>query len=96
MSLRDRLTSDKQRARYDKNYNSFEETFTMKELEEHDEEIRADERRKFAEWLDKSYKYSLSKIVTCCVEDEDEDYYSYRYKIVSIDEILSDYENELR
>lgn len=51
MSLRDRLTSDKARARYGRNYYSMEETFTMKELEEHDKEIRADERRKCGEEL---------------------------------------------
>lgn len=42
MSLRDTLISDKARERYDRNYYSFEEAFTMKELEEHDKQIRKD------------------------------------------------------
>lgn len=73
MSLRDSLTSDKARERYDRNYYSFEETFTMKELEEHDEEIRANERKKFAEWIAGKFgvydeygnRYGFEELIEC-------------------------------
>lgn len=40
MSLRDNLKSEKAKEKYDKNQNSVETTFTQKELEEHDKQIR--------------------------------------------------------
>ena len=40
MSLRDNLKTEKAKERYDRNCNSVEITFTQKELEEHDREIR--------------------------------------------------------
>lgn len=40
MSLRDNLKTEKVRERYDKNFNSVETTFTQKELEEHDRDLR--------------------------------------------------------
>ena len=55
--------------------------------EHFEQEIRAEERRKFAEWLDKSEKYSLSKVIQCW---EDSRY--NQYLTVNIDEILSEYE----
>lgn len=41
MSLRDNLKTEKAKESYDRNCNSVEITFTQKELEEHDREIRA-------------------------------------------------------
>ena len=41
MSLRDTLKTEKAKERYDRNFNSVEITFSQKELEEHDKEIRA-------------------------------------------------------
>lgn len=40
MSLRNNLKSEKVKERYDRNQNSVETTFTQKELEEHDNQIR--------------------------------------------------------
>ena len=40
MALRDNLKSEKAKERYDKNFNSIETTFSQKELEEHEQEIR--------------------------------------------------------
>lgn len=40
MSLRDNLKTEKAKERYDRNHNSVESTFTQKELEEHDRNIR--------------------------------------------------------
>ena len=40
MALRNNLKSEKAKERYDRNFNSVETTFSQKELEEHDKEIR--------------------------------------------------------
>ena len=49
MSLRDTLKTEKAKERYDRNFNSVEITFSQKELEEHDKEIRAKAIDEFAE-----------------------------------------------
>lgn len=51
MNLRDNLTSERQKERYDKNCNSVETTFTQKELEKHDKEIRNKAIDEFCEKL---------------------------------------------
>lgn len=49
MALRDNLKSEKAKERYDRNFNSVETTFSQKELEEHDKEIRNKAIDEFAE-----------------------------------------------
>ena len=59
MSLRDNLKTKKAKERYDRNYNSIETTFTQKELEEHDMEIRE-------KTIDEAIKASASAICIGC------------------------------
>ena len=40
MSLKNNLKTEKTKERYDRDYNSIETTFTQKELEEHDRDVR--------------------------------------------------------
>ena len=54
MSLRDNLKTEKAKERYDRNYNSVETTFTQKELEEHERDVRNKANDDFAEKLKES------------------------------------------
>ena len=51
MALRDNLKSEKVKDRYDRNFNSVETTYSQKELEEHEKEIRANAIDEFAKRL---------------------------------------------
>lgn len=51
MELRDSLKSEKAKERYDRNFNSVGTTFSQKELEEHDKQIRNEAITEFAERL---------------------------------------------
>lgn len=55
MSLRDTLTSDKARERYDRNYYSIELTLTVRELEEHDLELLDKVAKKIKEYSGMHY-----------------------------------------
>ena len=64
MGLGDNLKSEKAKERYDRNFNSVETTYSQKELEEHDTEIRAKAIDEFAERLksDEFQKYNLDMV----------------------------------
>lgn len=64
MALRDGLKSEKAKERYDRNFNSVETTFSQKELEERDQQIRNKAITEFAERLKDSLLHNYRHLLT--------------------------------
>lgn len=62
MALRNNLKSEKAKERYDRNFNSVETTFSQKELEEHDKEVRAKAIDEFAEKLNTDVESFVAEV----------------------------------